>query len=84
MINRRTFIRGAGAASLGASALSGFSQQAVTLKFHTFMAPNSTVWLKIHQEWMAKVERESNGRIKFEGYPAMQLGGAPTNLYDQA
>jgi TRAP-type C4-dicarboxylate transport system substrate-binding protein len=33
---------------------------------------------------MAKVEKESGGRIKFEGYPAMQMGGTPPNLYDQA
>jgi TRAP-type C4-dicarboxylate transport system substrate-binding protein len=33
---------------------------------------------------MEKVEKESGGRIKFEGYPAMQLGGTPVQLYDQA
>lgn len=85
MIDRRTFIKtGSALTALGAPAITGFAQQSVTLKFHTFMAPASTVWTKIHKEWMAKVERESGGRIKFEGYPAMQLGGAPGNLYDQA
>jgi TRAP-type C4-dicarboxylate transport system substrate-binding protein len=34
--------------------------------------------------WMDKVEKESGGRIKFEAYPAMQLGGTPVQLYDQA
>jgi TRAP-type C4-dicarboxylate transport system substrate-binding protein len=33
---------------------------------------------------MDKVEKDSGGRIKFEGYPAMQLGGTPVQLYDQA
>jgi TRAP-type C4-dicarboxylate transport system substrate-binding protein len=33
---------------------------------------------------MEKVEKDSGGRIKFEGYPAMQLGGTPVQLYDQA
>lgn len=85
MFDRRKFLQsGSAALALGAPALTGFAQQSVTLKFHTFMSPASTVWLKIHKEWMAKVEKESNGRIKFEGYPAMQLGGAPGNLYDQA
>jgi len=56
----------------------------VTLKFHTFMAPMSNVWLSMHKPWMEKVEKESGGRIKFEGYPAMQLGGTPGQLYDQA
>lgn len=57
--------------------------QDVTLKFHTFMPPQSNVWKDMHVPWMDKVEKESNGRIKFERYPAMQLGGTPNNLYDQ-
>jgi TRAP-type C4-dicarboxylate transport system substrate-binding protein len=38
----------------------------------------------MHKAWMDKVEKESGGRIKFEAYPAMQLGGTPVQLYDQA
>jgi TRAP-type transport system periplasmic protein len=63
--------------------LGAFAQQAVTLKFHTFMAPTSNVWVNMHKAWMEKVTKESNGRIKFEAYPAMQLGGTPVQLYDQ-
>src|SRR5512133_1866636 len=84
MIQRRTLLKTAAAAVLGAPALSGLAQQSVTLKFHTFMAPQSNVWLTMHKPWMSKVEKESNGRIKFEAYPAMQLGGTPVQLYDQA
>ena len=84
MIQRRTLLKTGAAAALGAPALSGIAQQAVTLKFHTFMSPTSNVWLGMHKPWMEKVEKESNGRIKFEGYPAMQLGGTPVQLYDQA
>ena len=84
MIQRRTLLKTSAAVALGAPALSGLAQQAVTLKFHTFMAPMSNVWLNMHKAWMAKVEKESGGRIKFEGYPAMQLGGTPVQLYDQA
>ena len=57
--------------------------QTVTLKFHTFMPPASAVWKDMHNAWMDKVEKESGGRIKFERYPAMQLGGTPANLFDQ-
>jgi TRAP-type C4-dicarboxylate transport system substrate-binding protein len=32
---------------------------------------------------MEKIEAESGGRIKFEHYPAMQLGGKPSELIDQ-
>src|SRR3954468_5250812 len=82
-MKRRSLLQGAAAAVLGAPALSGLAQQSVTLKFHTFMAPQSNVWLGMHKPWMQKVEKDSNGRIKFEAYPAMQLGGTPVQLYDQ-
>ena len=84
MIQRRTLLKTGAAAALGTPALSGLAQQVVTLKFHTFMSPTSNVWLGMHKPWMEKVEKESGGRIKFEGYPAMQLGGTPVQLYDQA
>ncbi len=84
MIQRRNLLQSAAAVALGAPGLSGLAQQAVTLKFHTFMAPQSNVWLTMHKPWMEKVEKESGGRIKFEAYPAMQLGGTPVQLYDQA
>ena len=84
MIQRRTLLKGSAVAALGAPALGAIAQSTVTLKFHTFMAPQSLVWLTMHKAWMEKVEKESNGRIKFEGYPAMQLGGTPVQLYDQA
>ncbi len=84
MIQRRTLLQSGAAVALGAPALVGFAQQSVTLKFHTFMAPQSNVWLNMHKAWMDKVEKDSGGRIKFEAYPAMQLGGTPLQLFDQA
>jgi TRAP-type C4-dicarboxylate transport system substrate-binding protein len=83
MIQRRTLLQSGAAAMLVAPALTGFAQQTITLKFHTFMAPLSNVWLSMHKPWMDKVEKESGGRIKFEAYSAMQLGGTPAQLYDQ-
>ena len=83
-MQRRTLLQGAAASALGVPHLAGLAQQSVTLKFHTFMAPLSNVWLSMHKPWMEKVEKESAGRIKFEAYPAMQLGGTPVQLYDQA
>jgi TRAP-type C4-dicarboxylate transport system substrate-binding protein len=84
MIQRRTLLKSSAAVALGAPGLSGLAQQSITLKFHTFMAPMSNVWLSMHKPWMDKVEKDSGGRIKFEAYPAMQLGGTPVQLYDQA
>ncbi len=84
MIQRRTLLKSSAAvAALGVPTL-GLTQQSVTLKFHTFMSPMSAVWNTMHKPWMDKVEKDSGGRIKFEAYPAMQLGGTPVQLYDQA
>jgi TRAP-type transport system periplasmic protein len=84
MIQRRSLIKTGVAAAIGGAGYSSFAQAQVTLKFHTFMAPQSNVWLNMHKAWMDKVEKDSGGRIKFEAYPAMQLGGTPVQLYDQA
>jgi TRAP-type C4-dicarboxylate transport system substrate-binding protein len=84
MMQRRTLLKTSAAVALGVPGVHGLAQQSVTLKFHTFMAPQSAVYLTMHKAWMDKVEKESGGRIKFEGYPAMQLGGTPVQLYDQA
>ncbi|WP_425258521.1 TRAP transporter substrate-binding protein [Rubrivivax sp. RP6-9] len=83
-MKRRSLLQGAAAAATLGTPLAALAQQTVTLKFHTFMSPQSNVWLLMHKPWMEKVEKESGGRIKFEGYPAMQLGGTPVQLYDQA
>jgi TRAP-type C4-dicarboxylate transport system substrate-binding protein len=48
------------------------------------MTPQSNVWKSMLVPWMEKVEQDSAGRIRFERYPAMQLGGTPLQLYDQA
>ena len=72
------------AAAVAAGTCGSAFAQTVTLKFHTFMPPASSVWKDMLGPWMDKVEKDSGGRIKFERYPAMQLGGTPFNLYDQA
>lgn len=84
MLNRRTLLQTGAAATLAAPALTGFAQQNVTLKFHTFMGPLSNVWLSMHKPWMERIEKASAGRIRFEAYAGMQLGGTPAQLYDQA
>jgi TRAP-type transport system periplasmic protein len=86
-MKKRTLLSAAALAlTVGITAAPSYAQQAqptVTLKFHTFMSPQSQVWRTMHVAWMDKVEKESNGRIRFEKFPAMQLGGTPANLFDQ-
>lgn len=58
--------------------------QEVTLRLHQFLPPQATIPANAITPWIEKVESESDGRIEIEHYPAMQLGGAPPALYDQA
>ncbi|WP_340119462.1 TRAP transporter substrate-binding protein [Pelagibius sp. 7325] len=56
----------------------------VTLRLHQMLPPQAAIPARALIPWIEKVERESQGRIKVEHYPSMQLGGAPPSLYDQA
>lgn len=72
------------AAALAAALAGAVQAQDVTLKMHTFMSPQSHVWLNMLTPWMEKVTKESGGRIRFQPFPLMQLGGTPPQLFDQA
>jgi TRAP-type transport system periplasmic protein len=83
---RRRFLQLAGSA-IAAPAVArvawGQAPQ-VTLKMHHFLSPISNGHAKFLAPWAKKVEAESGGRIRIEIFPAMQLGGSPPQLYDQA
>jgi len=55
-----------------------------TFKLHHFLPPPSMAHSQFLKPWAEKVMAESNDRIKIELYPAMQLGGKPPALFDQA
>ncbi len=55
-----------------------------TLRLHQFLPAQANVPKYILQKWIDDVEKASDGRIKIQHYPSMQLGGAPPELYDQA
>lgn len=55
-----------------------------TFKLHHFLPPMSMAHRGFMAPWAEKVMKESNGRIKIDIYPAMQLGGKPPQLFDQA
>ena len=82
MIDRRT-LAGLAAAALGLAALPAAAQE-VTLKMHQFLPAQANVPTLILDVWADKVEAASGGRIEIERYPAMQLGGSPPQLMDQA
>jgi TRAP-type C4-dicarboxylate transport system substrate-binding protein len=70
-------------AAMFAAALPAFAQETI-LKVHHFLPGTSNAHLNIIQPWCDKVNKESGGKLKCQIYPAMQLGGTPPQLFDQA
>jgi TRAP-type C4-dicarboxylate transport system substrate-binding protein len=55
----------------------------VVLKVHHFLSPSSNIHTLMIVPWCEKIRQASKGDVSCRIYPAMQLGGAPTQLYDQ-
>jgi len=69
--------------SISGLALDVARSQEVTLRVHTFMPPVANPYRHFLVPWAEKVSKESNGRIKVQLYPAMQLGGKAPQLLQQ-
>ncbi len=84
-LNRKSFLSAvAGAAlALGLGGTSAMAQD-VTLTLHQFLPAQANVPKLILDVWAKDVEAASEGRIKIDQYPSMQLGGRPPELMDQA
>ena len=80
----RSVLRLVAAAAVAAGALSPAFAQQVVLKVHHFLPGTSNVHLNLITPWCAKINKESGDRLKCQIYPAMQLGGTPAQLFDQA
>ena len=79
----RQVVKLAVAAFLIASALPA-SAQDVTLKVHHFWPPGAMPPSTLLVPWCEKIAKDSNNRLKCQIFPAMQLGGTPPQLIDQA
>lgn len=88
MTYRRRLLGFAGAAALAAFAIgfapSQVTAQEVTLKLHQFLPAQANVPKLVLDVWADKIEADSDGRIKIDRFPSMQLGGRPPELMDQA
>lgn len=87
MLSRRNLMKTGGAllaAPFILGAGSGRAQSAVTLKLHHFLPPASNVHQRLLMPWAKALEEQSGGALKVDIFPAMQLGGKPPQLYDQA
>ncbi|MCK9259627.1 MAG: TRAP transporter substrate-binding protein [Azoarcus sp.] len=56
----------------------------VVLKVAHFLPPVSPAHTKFIEPWCEKIAAESKGQLKCQIYPAMQLGGTPAQLLNQA
>lgn len=79
----KTLMKSAALAAMMATTASVAFAQDVTLRFQHFVSPASANPTYFMEPWARKIEQDSNGRIKIELYPFMQLGGSATEMYDQ-
>ncbi len=71
-------------ALLAFGATAARAQEPITLRVHHFLPPGSTAHAKMLVPWCDKLARESANRLRCQIFPAMQLGGTPPQLFDQA
>lgn len=57
--------------------------QDVTLTMHHFLPPVANAHKVMLQPWADRVSEQSDGRIAFEIFPSMAMGGKPNELYSQ-
>jgi TRAP-type C4-dicarboxylate transport system substrate-binding protein len=73
------------ALALGLTAAAGArAADQVVLKVAHFLPATSSAQVNLIQPWCDKIARESDQRMVCQIYPAMQLGGTPAQLFDQA
>jgi TRAP-type transport system periplasmic protein len=83
-LTRRGFGLGAAAIVASPAIVTSARAQAVTLRMHHFLPAVSNAHAKLLAPWAKKVEADSQGKLKIDIFPGMQLGGTPPQLYDQA
>jgi TRAP-type C4-dicarboxylate transport system substrate-binding protein len=57
--------------------------QEVTLRLHSFIPPVANPMKHFLIPWAEKIEKDSQGRIKVQVFPSMQLGGKAEQLLSQ-
>ena len=72
------------AAAAATLSLPVLAQESITLKVAHFWPPGAMPPTRILQPWCDKIAAESANRMKCQVFPAMQLGGTPAQLFDQA
>ena len=84
-LNRRRLLHlAAGTVAAPAVLRIGRAQAAERLRLHHFLPPGPNMHAHFLEPWAEKVEKDSDGALRIRIYPAMQLGGTPPQLFDQA
>ena len=81
MLKRAAIFAGAGVTAMTLS--TAISAQEFTFSIHHFLSPQAATQTVMIEPWAQAIEDASDGRIAFEIFPAMALGGAPSELYSQ-
>jgi TRAP-type transport system periplasmic protein len=70
--------------AVGALSVNSASAHGVPLRVQHALPADSSFHTQFLVPWAHKVEQESGGRLHVQLYPAMQMGGESTQLFDQA
>jgi TRAP-type C4-dicarboxylate transport system substrate-binding protein len=83
MSKLKTILLSTVAALLLSSGAAFAASDTVTLKVEHFLPTSSNFHKFILVPWCDKISKESGGKLKCQIYPSMQLGGNPSQLFDQ-
>jgi len=78
------FKRATVAAALASAGLMAQAADPIVLKVHHFLGPQSIQHTTMLRTWCDNISKDSGNRLQCQIYPAMQLGGTPPQLFDQA
>ena len=81
MRSRMTLLGIAAAALVAAPLAAGAADYTFTI--HHFLSPKAPAQTKLIEPWAERITEASDGRIAFEIFPSMTLGGKPPELYKQ-
>ena len=80
---KRRELMGAALGATLAAPMVAKAQQVFTFRCHSFSSPTALDHTLHLDRWAERVAQQSQGRIRVEMYPAMQLGGQPRDLPQQ-
>ena len=81
---KKLFQRAAVATALATAGLIAHAADPIVLKVHHFLGPQSVQHTTMLKTWCDNIAKDSGNRLQCQIYPAMQLGGTPAQLFDQA